>query len=977
MLTLARSSEHRESDPVIPVRAVRGAFRRLEFLPQRMVRQAAALLLWMIALDLCSSNRAGAAAPAALPQKITVEARDLITDAPVKDVLFELSVAGGKKFEASSDAGGIACFEYTFPDATGLGFFSITARRDGLVPLAARWIQESPTSRPPDRLLFQTEKGTAIGGRVIDQDDRPLAGAVVIVSLKKSYPRSNQWVDVGYKSIKTDANGHWTMTGVPEQPDSVEIAAYDYLHLTEQTSFHPERYKPLSALRDGSAVLRLQRGTLVEGTVLSPDGRPVAGAEVAYGEGQGYANAIPPLKSDAEGRFRLGIKPGSVATLVAHAPGFGPTVQRLRVGEGTQRAYLTLDTAHSFRGRVVDPSGTPIARAEVIAFWSGPEASPSSSFGVASRQRLTTDADGRFEWKEAPGKGVLVDVSGGGFAAANALSLASDIDHRIVLTPPTVVKGSVLDRDTGQPLPRFSLTLAAAWKPGDRLIWQRSSGLDKAAAKAPGSFDYTTSMPAHRYLVRVQAEGYLPEDSEPFPADGSAHTLPFRLTKAEPIRGTVRNPDGSPARGGFVYVVPPHRDGWIDYLSLQNDDVSKDQRSGTVHAAIDGDGRFVIVPQKENVALLALTDAGHALVDRREIRGEATLLLQSWARISGMVTMGGKPVANMSLQSIDPEDSVPSENEPRLVRQYFAKTDAEGRFELPRVMTGRLTLVEWVPNGVNRRIWPVIRGTVDVEAGRFYDLRIGDSGRLVIGRLDLPRRDDWMIRKAEVIPRNVKTDRPAKIGVELLEEGRFRAIDLPPGAYSLRIALHEPPPPDSCGWGRVLSEYAHDFTVPAGTTATDPPLDLGRLESIPIGGRPLEVGDRAPDFTIKSLEGKELNLADFRGKYVLLDFWATWCAPCLAEMPNLQAIQDQHAKDPRFVLIGLNVDDQPGPAAYSVKALKLSWRQGFAGSDSPVVSAYGATAIPARLLIGPDGKILARDLRGEKTKVAVAEALKP
>jgi thiol-disulfide isomerase/thioredoxin len=92
------------------------------------------------------------------------------------------------------------------------------------------------------------------------------------------------------------------------------------------------------------------------------------------------------------------------------------------------------------------------------------------------------------------------------------------------------------------------------------------------------------------------------------------------------------------------------------------------------------------------------------------------------------------------------------------------------------------------------------------------------------------------------------------------------------------------------------------------------------------------VGDCAPDFTIKTLEGKELNLADFRGKYVLLDFWATWCAPCLAEMPNLQAIQDQYAKDPRFVIIGLSVDDRPVSAAYSVKALKLSWRQGFAGS---------------------------------------------
>ena len=145
--------------------------------------------------------------------------------------------------------------------------------------------------------------------------------------------------------------------------------------------------------------------------------------------------------------------------------------------------------------------------------------------------------------------------------------------------------------------------------------------MDREAKKAAGSFDYTTSKPAHRYLIRVQAEGYLPEDSEPFPTDGSTHVLPFRLVKADPIRGTVRNPDGSPARGGFVYVVPPHRDGWIEYLVLRNDDVPEDARSGTVHAAIDAMDASCCPPQKENFALLALTDAGHALVDKRDIRG--------------------------------------------------------------------------------------------------------------------------------------------------------------------------------------------------------------------------------------------------------------------------------------------------------------------------------------------------------------------
>jgi peroxiredoxin len=234
-----------------------------------------------------------------------------------------------------------------------------------------------------------------------------------------------------------------------------------------------------------------------------------------------------------------------------------------------------------------------------------------------------------------------------------------------------------------------------------------------------------------------------------------------------------------------------------------------------------------------------------------------------------------------------------------------------------------------------------------------------------------------MIRKAEIIPRHTIAERPAPFGVEIFAGGYFRALDLKPGDYSLQIALHEPPPGDSCGWGRLLSEYVHKFTVPVDGGAGRAPLDLGTLEPISVGDRPLQVGDTAPEFAIKTLDGQDLKLADYRGRYVLLDFWASWCAPCLAEMPNIQSVYDQFAKDPRLLLVGVSIDERPGDAARLVKSLKLPWIQGISGPDSPVVSAYGATAIPATYLIGPDGKILAKDLRGAKTKAAVTSALKP
>ena len=179
-----------------------------------------------------------------------------------------------------------------------------------------------------------------------------------------------------------------------------------------------------------------------------------------------------------------------------------------------------------------------------------------------------------------------------------------------------------------------------------------------------------------------------------------------------------------------------------------------------------------------------------------------------------------------------------------------------------------------------------------------------------------------MVRKAEIIPKSQNDDRRLSIGVRVFEDGRFPVEDLRPGEYSIRIAIHEPPPENQCGWGRLVGEYSRTFSVADGITAS--PLDLGPLEAAKVSGRLLAVGDQAPDFTIKTLDGKDLRLADFRGKFVLLDFWATWCAPCLTEMPNLQAVHAQFAKEHRLVLVALGLDEQPpGDVAYLAKSRKL------------------------------------------------------
>ena len=206
------------------------------------------------------------------PGTLTIEARDLLTDAPVPNVRLEFSTSGGsQKIPASTAASGTVQFTHS----ADIRYFYISASREGFVPQANRWVYDSSSHTPPDRLLFQMEKATTISGRVLDQDQKPIAGATVVVDVSKGYPRSRQWVDFKYESTKTDTDGRWSFSSVPKKPDSIELAAYHHLYLQKRPYYYLTEFKPLSALRDGTATLRLARGTTIEGRVVARAGKPV------------------------------------------------------------------------------------------------------------------------------------------------------------------------------------------------------------------------------------------------------------------------------------------------------------------------------------------------------------------------------------------------------------------------------------------------------------------------------------------------------------------------------------------------------------------------------------------------------------------------------------------------------------------------------------------------------------------------------
>lgn len=140
--------------------------------------------------------------------------------------------------------------------------------------------------------------------------------------------------------------------------------------------------------------------------------------------------------------------------------------------------------------------------------------------------------------------------------------------------------------------------------------------------------------------------------------------------------------------------------------------------------------------------------------------------------------------------------------------------------------------------------------------------------------------------------------------------------------------------------------------------------------------RNLAEGSKFPDFEEKDMAGNPLSLAKYKGKVVLLDFWATWCGPCVAELPNvIKAYEKHHAKG--FEIIGISLDQDEQKLKDFIKDKNMTWPQYFDGKgwENKLASKYGIQSIPATFLLDGEGKIIAKDLRGEALEQAVAKAL--
>ncbi|MBN1490962.1 MAG: carboxypeptidase regulatory-like domain-containing protein [Phycisphaerae bacterium] len=201
------------------------------------------------------------------------------------------------------------------------------------------------------------------------------------------------------------------------------------------------------------------------------------------------------------------------------------------------------------------------------------------------------------------------------------------------------------------------------------------------------------------------------------------------------------------------------------------------------------------------------------------------------------------------------------------------------------------------------------------------------------------------------------------VGLRVLtgDDGTFRFEHAPAGPLDFEFVAAD-------GRARrweILRAGKTDYRIVLNDVGPSPSLEDA---AGPGNSGTLSVGKPAPDLAIKTLDGKNIELASLRGKYVFVDVWATWCPPCVAEMPSLKQLYAAVRDRDDFVMLGISLDRDAETVEAFVKKQGVGWPM-VAGRDSgatEVAETLGAKFIPFNFLVGPDGNVLAVEIHGTR-----------
>ncbi|MCP4248287.1 MAG: redoxin domain-containing protein [bacterium] len=610
----------------------------------------------------------------------------------------------------------------------------------------------------------------------------------------------------------------------------------------------------------------------------------------------------------------------SFAIAVAAVAAPGPT--------DTQPAEAQPDTV--IEGQVFNHIGAGLEKATVTVHRPVPDdGDPEEPLATA-----TTNDTGDFKLVlrgSVSGK-VVVTVKKDGYAGTQEeveLNPQDPYPAFVALEMPgaAVLFGVVQDARTKKPVTDAEVRVSSAFKD-----WSVTAGAD-------GAFK-VTGLPPGQVSVTVDASGYGREKFDVEDVGQLGHQIVL-LKPERIVHLRVTDEQGAPVGDVGVECIDENRQ---DFRSLVTDAEGKLSIKGLHY-----DTQLMAFRLTHDRYVSSVDFDREIELPAEPIESTHTLVLARAGSVTGTVTDRGTGQPLNGVRVVVGDSS--SNQTPR------DWTGFEGTFRIDGVQPGR------VPLTVHLRGRAPELFEIDVTAGenKTQDVKLGPPNRvagLVVDAEGAPL--------AGVHVMAVKWRDHDTLGLQAMtdEQGRFVIADAPDDEFLVTL-LHQ------------AHQHLPDQPVQA------PKADY-RFEMHPRVGSPggvaaakFKIGDPAPTLEVSDLDGNKIRLADLKGKTVLLDFWATWCGPCVAEIPHLKDVYAKFGQRPDFALIGISLDEKPDTVRRFIKQQKMPWPQvvGDQAGATKAADNYGVQAIPATFLITPDGKIQALDLHGPALKQQIGKLL--
>jgi DNA-binding Lrp family transcriptional regulator len=563
--------------------------------PQAVTAIASPVALSSTGAPAADAERLTVAAPAARGDALVLRLVAADTGLPVVGAVIEREVLDrqtgrvvpGALLKLTTSEHGIS--EVPLPSEPP-GLLLVRSRIDGFVDTTLAW---SPAygEAIPAQYTMRLPHSVPIGGLVVDEDDKPVSGAEVRVSV-----RSDQSPDVPHvttaagEETLTDAEGRWHIDRFAKEAFSPKNGSGPTLVFQ---ALHPDYFQEASQAYGGDLrdqvraqllarayLFKLARIVALRGMVMDTNGQPVPNVVITADNPRERPGATG-ITNQSDGTFAMAACRAGANWLRFQTPGFALAELEVELKPDMAPLRVTLQPAKLLRLRILDRNSFPV-----------PGAGVTNRTFVSSRPRVLfsqqTDADGRVRWDNPPDGPLSFEVAAAGLRSTNVLVTVDGQEHVIKLAPALTVLGTVRDAATDKPIPRFTLSPSTGLSMG--LIWRNGLAFKDGTFRYVDEEHLIGSKNPRRF--KFEAEGYAPVVSREVQPDAGEVQLDIEMQPAASTTVTLLLPDGAPATDADIRLVPPGENLMVAQGGLRH----PPYRGSREWPALDDQGRFTLPP---------------------------------------------------------------------------------------------------------------------------------------------------------------------------------------------------------------------------------------------------------------------------------------------------------------------------------------------------------------------------------------------